>query len=414
MAHRAKAASRRLMQSTDAQRRDALAAVGLALRSSAEAICAANAADVAQATKDGLAPAVIQRLQLSPEKLENTLVGLDQIAAMPDPVGRTLRSTQLVDGPRLWQVTAPLGVLATIFESRPDVCIQIPALSLRSGNAVILKGGKEAQRTNAAIVATIQEALATTAIPPDAVQLIDGREAVAALLAMHDHVDLIVPRGSNELVRHIQANTRIPVMGHAAGVCHIYVDADADLAMAERIVMDSKLDYPSACNAVETVLVHANHAAWATALQQSLEVAGAVAHTTDADPDAEYGAPELNLLTVADMPAALEHIARHGTGHTECIVTQNDAAKSRFIASVDAAGVFVNASTRFADGQRYGLGAEVGISTNKFHARGPVGLDGLLTTRWILVGDGDTVSGHGPYTHTDAAEPFDAVKEGWL
>lgn len=359
-----------------------------ALEGAAEVIVAANHKDVQKARADGLAAPLLDRLHLDRHKLATAVDGVRQIAAMDDPVGRTLRATELDDGLRLWQVTCPLGVLACIFESRPDVVIQISALSIRSANAVLLKGGKEARHTNEALVDAVREAVAEAGLPEDAVQLLAGRGEVQELLALDDLVDLVIPRGSNELVRHIQERTRIPVLGHAEGVCHVYVDAAADLEMATGIVLDAKLDYPAACNAVETVLVHDDHAAWLPRLRALLEEKGVTVHEADADWRREYGGPELNLGTVAGLDAAVAHINRYGSHHTDAIVTDDPARANRFLANVDAAGVYWNASTRFADGYRYGLGAEVGISTGKIHARGPVGLEGLVSTRWLLAGHG--------------------------
>lgn len=372
-----------------------------ALTAASHDIEQANQRDLEAGIAAGLAPALLQRLALPADKLVSTIDGLRQVAALVDPVGRVLRATEPVAGTRLIQETVPLGVIACIFESRPDVCIQIPALTLRSGNAVLLKGGKEAAHTNAAIIKVLRAALATTDLPPDAVQLLPDRDAVSALLACDGQVDLIVPRGSNELVRHIQDNTRIPVMGHAAGICHIYVDAAADPDKAQRILIDAKTDYPSACNAVETILVHESMRPWFEATRGAFQGAGMVLHDSDPDFDTEFGTTEVNVAYVPDMAAALEHIARHGSKHTEAILTESVATADQFVASVDAAGVFVNASTRFADGYRYGLGAEVGISTGKLHARGPVGLDGLVTTRWVLHGDGHVAGGlkAGDYIH---------------
>ncbi len=385
---RAHNAARAMLASPDQARMDALNQVADALLAAAPAIHDANQQDLADATAAGLDAPLLQRLHFGPDKLATVVDGLRQVATLADPVGRTVRHTDMDDDLHLWQVTQPIGVIACIFESRPDVCVQIPALTIRTANAVLLKGGKEAARTNAAIIQAIQEALEGTAIPPDAVQLLEDRTEVTELLALDSHVDLIVPRGGNDLVRHIQQNTRIPVLGHAAGICHIYVDGDADLEKAERIVIDAKLDSPSACNAVETLLVHKRHRDWLTAFMDRLQAAGITVHAGDADWDKEYGSPELNVRIVSDIAEAVDHIARHGSGHTDAIITENQGAMRAFVDSVDSAGVFVNASTRFADGYRYGLGAEVGISTGKIHARGPVGVEGLVTTRWILVGDG--------------------------
>ncbi len=381
-------AARTMLASSDVDRRQALEAVADALDAAWPSIEAANQADLERAEAEGLDAALLQRLALPRSKFDAAILGVRQVAAMPDPLHRTLRATLLVDGLHLRQETVPLGVVACIFESRPDVCIQIPALTIRSGNAVLLKGGSEANATNQAICDAIHVALEDSSIPREAVTLLPGRDEVTQLLAMDDLVDLIIPRGSNALVRRIQDGTRIPVMGHAAGVCHIYVDAAADPRKAERIIMDAKTDYPSACNAVETILVHETMASWWAGMADQLQEAGVTVHKDGFG--TEYGALELNHTVVASLEDAMSHIAKHGSKHTDCIISDDPEAQRRFLAGVDSAGVFVNASTRFADGFRYGLGAEVGISTGKLHARGPVGLEGLLSSRWVLQGDGHT------------------------
>lgn len=376
-----------MLDASDELRCEALDAVAEALHDAAGDILAANALDLAADVPDELR----QRLQLDADSLAAAIAGVRQVARLPDPVGQTLRATSLDAGLDLWQLTCPIGVVAAIFEARPEACIQIPALTLRTGNAVLLKGGVEATHSNQAIVDVVRRAI-DGILPVDAVQLLDGRREVNELLAMDDLVDLIVPRGGTALVRHVQDNTRIPVLGHASGVCHIYVHADADLERATSLILDSKLDHPSACNAVETVLVH-TAVPWLDALRQRLTDGGIVLHERDARPGTEYGTPDLNLVVVAGMDEAVAHIEQFGSGHTDAIITNDDGAARRFMARVDSAGVFVNASTRFADGRRYGLGAELGISTGKIHARGPVGVDGLVTTRWILMGDGHVVNG---------------------
>ncbi len=386
-AEAANKAARALLASDDAVRRQAMVCIGDAILAAKQQILQANQEDLDAATD--LAPAMRQRLELPRQKLEAALTGLRQLAEAPDPLHRIVDSKHVVDGLYLFQETVPIGTIACIFESRPDVCIQIPALTIRSGNAVLLKGGTEAQHTNAAIVDAVQAGLQEAGLPKDAVTLLPGRQEVQELLAMDDLVDLIVPRGSNALVRSIQDNTRIPVMGHAEGICHIYIDSKADLAKAEAIVLDAKTDYPSACNAVETILVHEELASWWHGMAERLVEAGVQIHT-EADFDTEYGALEVAVRFVPNVDEAMDHIARHGSKHTDAIVTEDAQTAMRFVHSVDSAGVFVNASTRFADGFRYGLGAEVGISTGKLHARGPVGLEGLLSRRWVMVGDGHT------------------------
>ncbi len=398
----ARQAARRLLQASDAERRAALHAIADALTAAQDRIQAANQKDLDEGVD--LSPALRQRLSFPVAKLAPAVDGERQVADLDDPVGQVLRATDLADGLRLFQETVPLGVVACIFESRPDVCIQIPALSLRTANAVLLKGGKEARHTNEAIVTVIREAVNEAGLPADAVQLLPDREAVQHLLDLDGLVDLIIPRGSNELVRSIQAKTHIPVLGHAAGICHIYIDAAADPDTATHIALDAKLDYPSACNAVETLLVHESMRPWFEGFQKRLEDGGGRIDPAP-DYDTEYGEPTLAVRFVPDLDTALEHIAEHGSGHTECIVTEDHEAKQRFLQNVDAAGVYVNASTRFADGYRYGLGAEVGISTSKIHARGPVGLEGLVSTRWVLVGSGHAAGDFkaGGFLHQPAA-----------
>jgi delta-1-pyrroline-5-carboxylate synthetase len=419
----AREASRTLVTRTGEARASAVAAMADALEAHADVLLAANAEDVAEAAArveaGTLSPSNAARLVLDRSKLSALALGLRQIAALPDPVGRTLRATELAEGLVLTQVAAPLGVLLVIFESRPDALPQIAALAVRSGNAVLLKGGKEASRSNRALAAVLQAAIAPF-VPPEVLGLLEGREAVDALLGRDDLIDLVIPRGSNALVASIQARTRIPVLGHADGVCHVYLDAAVDLVKAIPIVRDAKLDYPSACNAMETLLVHRDlvadgrlalvlaslpevawHASEAQAEALGLPVAPALHH--------EYGAAAATVVIVDDLAAAVAHIHAHGSGHTEAILTEDGSAAEAFLASVDSASVFHNASTRFADGFRYGLGAEVGISTSRIHARGPVGVEGLLTTRWLLRGQGQTVAatrdGRVVFTHRALPQP---------
>ncbi len=402
-AEAARRAARNLLTADDGARRVALEAVAQHIAASSDAILAANAEDLAAAEASGLDGVLLGRLEISEAKLASAIDGVRQVAALPDPVGEVRRATLLDDGLRLWQITCPLGVIACIFESRPDVIIQISALAIRSGNAVLLKGGKEATRTNHALAEAVRTGLEHAGLPQDTVQLLDGREEVAEILAMDELVDLVIPRGSNELVRHIQSNTQIPVLGHAAGVCHVYIDAAADPHKAERIVVDSKTDYPSACNSVETILVHEAFPQ-AHLLRRALQDAGATIHD-DHPLGHEWGNLNVTWREVNSVGEAMAIISQHGSGHTDCIVTEDEATAKHFLAGVDSAGVYWNASTRFADGYRYGLGAEVGISTGRIHARGPVGLDGLVTTRWILIGDGHTAGDFAtrPFRH----EPMD-------
>ncbi|MEZ6183556.1 MAG: glutamate-5-semialdehyde dehydrogenase [Planctomycetota bacterium] len=385
------------------------------------ALLAENAADLAAAEQDGVAEPLVKRLALTPAKLATLREGVAQLAELPDPIGATLAKRELDEGLELTQVKSPLGVLLIIFESRPDAVIQIGALALRAGDAVLLKGGSEAMRSNRALVGCLRDALAGEGLDPEAVQGIEGREAVAQLLELDHLVDLVIPRGSGELVRRIQTSTRIPVLGHAEGVCHLVLDAAADPAMAARLAVDGKCDYPAACNATEALLVHAGFLPHLPAVGAALTAAGVTLRAdprarealpgaqpaTDADWGAEYGDTVLAVKVVDDLTAAIEHVHRYGSGHTDSIVTADPEAAARFLREVDSASVFHNASTRFADGFRYGLGAEVGISTGRIHARGPVGVEGLLTTRWLLRGQGQAAGDYGPgkraFTHRELA-----------
>jgi len=349
-------------------------------------------------------------LELTASKLAILSDGMEQLAVTEDPIGGIVRATELDDGLLLRQVRSPLGVLLIIFESRPDAVIQIGSLALRSGNGVILKGGSEARHSNRALVDCLRDALAAEDLSPDAVWGVEGREAVSGLLGLDDLIDLVIPRGSGALVRSIQASTRIPVLGHAEGICHLVLDASADPEMAVRLALDGKCGYPSACNAVETLLVHRDFLPRLRPVLEALTHAGVelradaatsavfpgASEATEDDWGTEYGALVLAIRTVDSLAEAIDHIHRYGSAHTEAIVTEDSASRERFLREVDAASVFVNASTRFADGYRYGLGAEVGISTSPIHARGPVGVEGLLTTRWLLEGNGQAASDYGP------------------
>lgn len=406
----ARAAQRRLGSAAGARRDAVLARLADLLEERGPALLAANQEDLRRAAAEELAAPLRSRLALSEQKLTVMRQGVSQLAATPDPIGRPLRRTRLDEGLELRQVQSPLGVLLVIFESRPDAVIQIGSLALRTGNAVLLKGGAEARDSNRALVGCLRDALEAEGFSPDAVQGVEGRQAAAALLEEDRLIDLVIPRGSGELVRHIQGATRIPVLGHAEGVCHLYLDRDADLAMATRLALDGKCDYPSACNATETLLVHRQLLPRIGPLGEALGAAGvelradaaARAHLPGAalagaeDFGHEFGDLILAVATVDDLDGALEHIHRHGSGHTDAICTQDPEAARRFLAEVDSASVFWNASTRFADGYRYGLGAEVGISTGRIHARGPVGAEGLLTTRWLLEGRGQVAGDYGP------------------
>lgn len=419
-ARAARAAQRRLGSAPAAARTEALHQLAGLLAEREADLLAANRLDLEAARAGGLAAPLLGRLALSADKLATLREGVEQLAAGADPIGRAVRQTELDDGLVLTQVQSPLGVLLIIFESRPDAVVQIGSLALRSGNAVLLKGGSEALHSNRALVGCLRGALAAAGLPEDAVQGVEGREAVAGLLGLDGLIDLVIPRGSGDLVRSIQASTKIPVLGHAEGICHLVLDAAADPAMAAKLAVDGKCGYPSACNATETLLVDRGFLPHLAAVGRALAERGvelradpeALAHLADlptarpataADWATEHGDLVLGVRTVGGLDEAIDHIHRYGSAHTEAIVTADAAAGERFLREVDAASVFVNASTRFADGYRYGLGAEVGISTGRIHARGPVGVEGLLTTRWLLQGQGQAVTDYGPgkraFTH---------------
>ena len=402
MAEAAKGASRQLAGMDEVKRNAALEAMALAVESAGAELVAANNEDV-RAEGGRLSAATLARLKLDEEKLAEMVEQVRSVARLPDPLGRRLDAIELDEGLDLEKVSVPLGVLAVIFEARPDAVTQIAALAIKSGNAVILKAGKEVEGTAGVLVRVLREALVCQGLPADAVALVVGRERVAELLGMHGLVDLVIPRGSKELVEYVQANTGIPVLGHSEGVCHIYVDESADEALALRVIEDAKADYPAACNAVETVLVHRGIAAeFLPRLAERLRAKGVALHgdatvrqllrgvevEAVADWHTEYGELAVSLGVVKGLDEAMEHIHAHGSSHTESVIAEDAAVAERFLREVDAASVMHNASTRFADGFRYGFGAEVGISTSKLHARGPVGLEGLTTYKYVLRGHG--------------------------
>jgi glutamate-5-semialdehyde dehydrogenase len=407
----ARAAQRRLAIAGGAARSRVLEGLAAQLDSRRGEILAANARDLATAEAEGIGGALLGRLGLDDGKIDGLADGVVQLARMQDPVGRCLEARRLDDGLELRRVSHPLGVLLVIFESRPDALVQIGSLGVRSANGLILKGGREAALSNRILTDCLRTALAAVDEGiRDAVQQIEGRDAVQAFLAMPESIDLVIPRGSGELVRRILDATRIPVLGHAEGVCHIFVDEHATLETAIEIVLDAKCSYPSACNAVETLLVHRG---WLDRLPRLLDalsargvalrgdervraVADDVAPAAPADWREEYGDLILAIRCVDDVGEAIDHVHRYGSGHTDAVISEDEAVCERFLREVDSASVFANASTRFADGYRYGLGAEVGISTSRLHARGPVGIDGLLTTRWLLRGTGQSAARYGP------------------
>ena len=401
-AEAAKKASRMLAGLDEAKRNAALEGMAFALEGATAELLQANAADVGGAWEE-LNSAILARLKLDEPKLVEMSEQVRSVARLPDPLGRVLDAIELDRGLEMTKISVPLGVLAVIFEARPDAVTQIAALAIKSGNAVILKAGREVERTASVLVRVLREALGRAGLPADAVSLLIGREQTQELLGMHGLVDLVIPRGSKELVEYVQANTRIPVLGHAEGVCHIYVDESADEAVALRVIEDAKTDYPAACNAVETVLVHRAIAAeFLPKLAERLRAKGIALHgdatvrellrgvevEAVADWHTEYGELAISLGVIAGLDEAIEHIHAHGSAHTESVIAEDTAVAERFLREVDAASVMHNASTRFADGFRYGFGAEVGISTSKLHARGPVGLEGLTTYKYVLRGHG--------------------------
>jgi glutamate-5-semialdehyde dehydrogenase len=414
-ARRAATAARRLACLTEEVRNRALVEVAAALETQAEAVLEANARDreaaSAQVAAGEMSEALFRRLLLDEAKLETLVLGIRQIARMPDPVGQVSLATELDEGLELFRVTCPIGVVGVIFESRPEALPQIASLCLKSGNAVVLKGGSEAAHSNRKLAELIRGAAVNAGAPSDWLTLLEGRDEVTELLEADEYVDLIVPRGSNGLVRHIQANTAIPVLGHADGVCHVYIDAAADPEQAVAVSVDAKVQYPAACNAVETILVHrdvapdmlpalvdalSGHRVEVRCDERALSLAGSpsVISATDDDWGVEFNDLVVAIKIVDGLEDAIAHVNLYGSGHTEAIVTDDDSAFERFFAEVDAAGVYRNASTRFADGLRYGFGAEVGISTGKLHPRGPVGLEGLVTYKYKLVGAGHIVSSY--------------------
>ncbi len=428
MAERAKAASYVLAALPPETKDQALNAMVCALRVHADEILQANQLDLyvaGQAVAAGqLKPALYERLKLSREKLETVIKGVEDLLALPDPVGKVLAATELDEELTLYKVSCPLGLIGVIFEARPDVVPQIAALAVKSGNAAVLKGGHEAKHTNQALIQILRKALASVpGYPVEALHLIHTREESVQMLALDQCFDLIIPRGGNALISYVKANTKIPVLGHADGVCHMYVARSASPAMAAKLCVDAKTQYPAACNTLETLLIDEQ---WPLDYQKMLlaelvkngvelfgggdiaalaPVAGPVA-----DWHTEYGDKKLSVKHVPHVLAAVEHINRFGSHHTDCIITSDHDEAQIFMDLTDSAGVYHNASTRFADGYRYGFGAEVGISTGKTHARGPVGLEGLTIYKYKLYGNGQIV---GDYVGS-AAKPFTHKKIGGI
>lgn len=411
VAEEARTGSRALQALRPEERASCINALADLLESRQKEILEANRKDLEAAEKTGLAKALLSRLSLTPAKLKSLSSGLRQIANDSlTNVGRVLRRTKLAEGLELRQITVPIGVLLVIFESRPDSLPQVAALAMSSANGLLLKGGKEATNSNKYLMELVKEALSPVGAA-NAISLISTREDVGDLLSMGKHIDLVIPRGSSDLVRSIQEQSKhIPVLGHAEGICHVFVDRDADLVKALKIIRDSKCDYPAACNAMETLLIHESHmkSNFFNDVCSMLQNEGVKVNSgpklrkqlTFGPPPAksmktEYGSLECAIEVVSDIEDAINHIHKYGSGHTDCIVTENKERATYFQREVDSACVFHNASTRFSDGYRFGLGAEVGISTARIHARGPVGVDGLLTTKWVLQGNGHAAADFG-------------------
>ncbi|HLZ12347.1 MAG TPA: glutamate-5-semialdehyde dehydrogenase [Candidatus Acidoferrum sp.] len=413
-ARAARAAARKLALVSNDARNEVLLDVAKRTEQSAARILAANAEDCRAAEElargGKLSAAAFARLRVSEKTVREMVQRLEEVSRLEDPIGKRLATTELDEGLILYKESCPLGVVAVVFESRPDVVPQVAALAFKSGNAVLLKGGAEAARTNEVLVGLWQEAVRErSGVASAAVTLLQSRADVMELLELKREVDLIVPRGSREFVEFISANSKVPVLGHGEGICHVYVDRAADFAKAHAIVLDAKTQYPAACNAMETLLVHQDVAdkflpqAAAKLSAAGVELRGCertrailpavnLKHASEVDWATEYSELILSIRVVDSLDAALDHIAEYGSLHTESIVTEDAAAAQRFLDEVDAAGVYQNVSTRFADGYRYGLGSEVGISNSKLHARGPMGMEGLTTYKYKLVGNGHIIS----------------------
>lgn len=376
------------------------------LESRRELIFKANEADLEEAENNRLAVPMLQRLKFDRAKMNQVQLGLHSLENLKDPIGETIFCHEISENLKLYRVTCPIGVIGIIFESRPDALVQIASLAVKSGNAALLKGGREALRTNQELIKVLQEALKDADLPEAACQLMETREDVSAMLKEDALIDLIIPRGSNDFVRYIINNSQIPVLGHADGVCHVYVDAEADLETAWKVALDSKVQNLSVCNAEETLLVHEKAAKsflpkFAELMRQNhVEIRGDQATRSIIDCSAakeedwktEYLDAILSIKVVHSVQEAVDHINHYGSHHTDCIITENSLTAAEFLNRVDSAGVYLNVSTRFADGFVYGFGAEVGIATGKLHARGPMGLDGLTTYKYKLIGHGQTMS----------------------
>ena len=418
-AQKAKLVSNVLAATNAATRDNALCKIIDALYAGKDDIFAANRADIERSQKEGISAPLIKRLKFDEKKLLSVIEGINALIALPDPLNEVQVDRELAPGLDLTRVSCPIGVLGIIFESRPDALVQISSLCLKSGNCTLLKGGSEAKLTNKILFDIINEASVAAGMPEGWLALMESRDDVSAMLALDEYIDLIIPRGSNEFVKYIMNHSDIPVLGHADGICHVYAESYDDIDAAVSVCVDSKAQYVAVCNAAETLLVNEDIAQeFLPELKKGMDAAGvkligcaktqAIIDVTPADDgswDMEYLDYIMSVKVVSSTDEAIAHINRHGSGHTDCILTTDDAEAQKFTKLVDSASVMVNASTRFADGFRYGLGAEVGISTGKIHARGPMGMEGLLIYKYIVRGHNDIVadfaSGKKKYTHKD-------------
>ena len=408
---RARTASRAMARASSEQKNQALLHIAKAVRQKTDEIQRVNQVDVERAKANGQDAAFVDRLTMTPKTIETMALGLEQIVSLEDPIGKISALQKQASGIELGQMRVPLGVIGIIYESRPNVTIDAAALCLKSGNAVILRGGSEAIDSNTLLAQIIQDGLAAAGLPKDAVQVVTttDRSAVGEMITMTQYIDVIVPRGGKSLIARLMAEARVPMIKHLDGICHTYIDADADVAMAVKVCDNAKTQRYAPCNAMETLLVNqeiANHVLPTlckiyqdkgvelrvdTLTRKTLEANGFqnLVDATEEDWQTEYLAPILSIKTVANMDEAMNHIEKYGSKHTDAIITNNKAQADRFLREVDSASVMVNASTRFADGFEYGLGAEIGISNDKLHARGPVGLDGLTSLKYVVMGHGE-------------------------
>jgi len=425
LAQSAKKASIRLSAVSTEKKNSALKSIAAALKQNAAVITKANKQDMDKAENDKISTALLKRLKFDENKINDVCSGIENLIELDDPTGKTLYAMQMDKGLDIYKVSCPIGVIGIIFESRPDALVQISTLCLKSGNAAILKGGIEAANTNQILYEIIRDASVKAGIPENWIQLLQTRADVQAILALDKFIDLLIPRGSNQFVRYIMDNTNIPVLGHADGICHVYVDGQADVEMAVKITVDAKTQYAAVCNSAETLLVHKDVAQrFLPMVKEALEAKGVelrgcektrkiidIKTADEKDWATEYLAEILSIKTVDSIDEAIDHINTYGSHHTDAIITQSRTLAAEFLQLVDSANVFLNASTRFSDGYRYGLGAEVGISTNKIHARGPVGLEGLVIHKWKLLGSGQVVADYsGPdgkqFTHKKLKKDF--------